>query len=245
MTRSGPPARGSVTSSSAGAAVCAGASRRSPLLAREQAPGPCPRLEEGGLGRICPARLTPAAPRSGRQPARRVGAPAHWRLLKHLSPSRACQLLAHSRSPAAALLQLVDSHFSRTWVGTALPRWPAGAPPAFHASACVRRELPAKAPTGRGVEAPGGKKSLRQKAADELKHYYRGFHLLWIDTTVAARMVWRLLHGQVLTRRERRRVSARPTNALLKRCVRRLAVMKGVQPLGAQASLEREFLVSD
>ncbi|XP_075300835.1 LETM1 domain-containing protein LETM2, mitochondrial isoform X2 [Opisthocomus hoazin] len=119
---------------------------------------------------------------------------------------RACQLLAHSRSPAAALLQLVDSHFSRTWVGTALPRWPAGAPPAFHASACVRRELPAKAPTGRGVEAPGGKKSLRQKAADELKHYYRGFHLLWIDTTVAARMVWRLLHGQVLTRRERRRL---------------------------------------
>lgn len=42
---------------------------------------------------------------------------------------------------------------------------------------------------------------------EELKHYYNGFHLLWIDTKVAARMVWRLLHGQVLTRRERRRVS--------------------------------------
>ncbi|NXE27786.1 LETM1 protein, partial [Ardeotis kori] len=51
-----------------------------------------------------------------------------------------------------------------------------------------------------------GKKSLRQKAVDELKHYYNGFHLLWIDTKVAARMVWRLLHGQVLTRRERRRL---------------------------------------
>ncbi|NXX29644.1 LETM1 protein, partial [Nicator chloris] len=51
-----------------------------------------------------------------------------------------------------------------------------------------------------------GKKSLRQKAVDELKHYYNGFHLLWTDTKVAARMVWRLLHGQVLTRRERRRL---------------------------------------
>uniref|UniRef100_A0A8C8VM12 Leucine zipper and EF-hand containing transmembrane protein 2 n=1 Tax=Pelusios castaneus TaxID=367368 RepID=A0A8C8VM12_9SAUR len=50
------------------------------------------------------------------------------------------------------------------------------------------------------------KKSLRQKIVDELKHYYNGFHLLWIDTKVAARMVWRLLHGQVLTRRERRRL---------------------------------------
>lgn len=41
---------------------------------------------------------------------------------------------------------------------------------------------------------------------DELKYYYNGFYLLWIDTKVAARMVWRLLHGQVLTRRERRRL---------------------------------------
>ncbi|XP_030057787.1 LETM1 domain-containing protein LETM2, mitochondrial isoform X2 [Microcaecilia unicolor] len=49
-------------------------------------------------------------------------------------------------------------------------------------------------------------KSLWQKIVDELKHYYHGFRLLWIDTKVAARMVWRLLHGQVLTRRERRRL---------------------------------------
>lgn len=49
---------------------------------------------------------------------------------------------------------------------------------------------------------------MRQKFVDELKHYSRGFHLLWTDTKVAARMVWRLLHGQVLTRRERRRVRA-------------------------------------
>ncbi|XP_076992333.1 mitochondrial proton/calcium exchanger protein isoform X2 [Tamandua tetradactyla] len=47
-------------------------------------------------------------------------------------------------------------------------------------------------------------KTLRQKVMDELKHYYHGFRLLWIDTTIAARMLWRVLHGHTLTRRERR-----------------------------------------
>lgn len=40
------------------------------------------------------------------------------------------------------------------------------------------------------------KRSLRQKIMGELKYYYSGFSLLWIDTKVAARIVWRLLHGQ-------------------------------------------------
>ncbi|XP_032775451.1 LETM1 domain-containing protein LETM2, mitochondrial isoform X4 [Rattus rattus] len=55
------------------------------------------------------------------------------------------------------------------------------------------------------TEVAEGKRSLRQKIIDEVKYYYNGFSLLWIDTKVAARIVWRLLHGQVLTRRERRR----------------------------------------
>ncbi|XP_029367040.1 LETM1 domain-containing protein LETM2, mitochondrial [Echeneis naucrates] len=50
------------------------------------------------------------------------------------------------------------------------------------------------------------KKSLYVKIVDELKHYYNGFRLLGIDIKTAGRMVWRLLHGQVLTRRERRRL---------------------------------------
>ncbi|XP_026199163.1 LETM1 domain-containing protein LETM2, mitochondrial [Anabas testudineus] len=50
------------------------------------------------------------------------------------------------------------------------------------------------------------KKSLYQRIVDELKHYYNGFRLLGIDIKIAGRMVWRLLHGQVLTRRERRRL---------------------------------------
>ncbi|KAM7156227.1 mitochondrial proton/calcium exchanger protein isoform 2-T2 [Molossus nigricans] len=48
------------------------------------------------------------------------------------------------------------------------------------------------------------KKSLGQRVADELKHYYHGFRLLWIDTKIAARMLWRILNGHTLTRRERR-----------------------------------------
>ncbi|NXW04873.1 LETM1 protein, partial [Fregetta grallaria] len=48
------------------------------------------------------------------------------------------------------------------------------------------------------------KKSIGQRIADELKHYYHGFRLLWIDTKIAARMLWRILHGNTLSRRERR-----------------------------------------
>nr|XP_034364185.1 mitochondrial proton/calcium exchanger protein isoform X2 [Arvicanthis niloticus] len=48
------------------------------------------------------------------------------------------------------------------------------------------------------------KKSLGQRILDELKHYYHGFRLLWIDTKIAARMLWRILNGHTLTRRERR-----------------------------------------
>ncbi|XP_061485791.1 mitochondrial proton/calcium exchanger protein isoform X2 [Rhineura floridana] len=48
------------------------------------------------------------------------------------------------------------------------------------------------------------KRSLGQRVVDELKHYYHGFRLLWIDTTIAARMLWRILHGNTLSRRERR-----------------------------------------
>ncbi|XP_060625281.2 mitochondrial proton/calcium exchanger protein isoform X1 [Anolis sagrei] len=48
------------------------------------------------------------------------------------------------------------------------------------------------------------KKSLGQRIVDELKHYYHGFRLLWIDTKIAARMLWQILHGNTLSRRERR-----------------------------------------
>ncbi|XP_073505194.1 mitochondrial proton/calcium exchanger protein isoform X2 [Phyllobates terribilis] len=48
------------------------------------------------------------------------------------------------------------------------------------------------------------KKSIGQRVMDELKHYYHGFRLLWIDTKIAARMMWNILNGSNLSRRERR-----------------------------------------
>ncbi|KAL7981374.1 hypothetical protein Chor_002270 [Crotalus horridus] len=85
----------------------------------------------------------------------------------------------------------------------------------FHTSACWHQDKPRPEPspvrTDHAPASPPGKatetlrRSLWQRIVDELRHYYNGFHLLWIDTKVAVRMVWRLLHGQVLTRRERRR----------------------------------------
>lgn len=156
-------------------------------------------------------------------------------------------------APALAFVPLVDSHLNRTLVREAekqrwLRRAPSGAGlRTFHASACARQEpraepppprsavnrdaRPARTPAENIVETPVGTRSLRQRVVEELKHYYNGFHLLWIDTKVAARMVWRLLHGQVLTRRERRRVSAKHMNALLKRCTGRLTAPKEVKPL--------------
>ncbi|KAJ3612990.1 hypothetical protein NHX12_019247 [Muraenolepis orangiensis] len=48
------------------------------------------------------------------------------------------------------------------------------------------------------------RRSLGQRVADEVKHYYHGFRLLWVDTTIAGRMLWGLLNGHTLSRRERR-----------------------------------------
>ncbi|XP_070799217.1 mitochondrial proton/calcium exchanger protein isoform X1 [Pituophis catenifer annectens] len=54
------------------------------------------------------------------------------------------------------------------------------------------------------VEETIVKKSIGQKIVDEVKHYYHGFRLLWIDSIIAARMLWQILHGSSMTRRERR-----------------------------------------
>lgn len=78
----------------------------------------------------------------------------------------------------------------------------------FHTSMLQLQDSPPSGPpTPEPEKSPQVvRKSLGQRVLDEIKHFYHGFRLLWIDTTVAARMVWRLLHGQVLTRRERRRL---------------------------------------
>ncbi|XP_056867742.1 mitochondrial proton/calcium exchanger protein isoform X2 [Takifugu flavidus] len=54
------------------------------------------------------------------------------------------------------------------------------------------------------LDAERVRRTLGQRVIDEIKHYYHGFRLLWIDTTIAGRMLWRVLNGHPLSRRERR-----------------------------------------
>ncbi|KAM9708647.1 mitochondrial proton/calcium exchanger protein isoform 1-T1 [Menidia menidia] len=54
------------------------------------------------------------------------------------------------------------------------------------------------------LDAEPVRRTIRQWVLDEVKHYYHGFKLLWIDTTIAGRMLWRVLNGNPLSRRERR-----------------------------------------
>ncbi|XP_056669516.1 LETM1 domain-containing protein LETM2, mitochondrial isoform X3 [Monodelphis domestica] len=136
-------------------------------------------------------------------------------------------------SPSVSFLQLADSHLNQNYVrnygskkflypiqsSSKVPHFRTKAMRKLHTSMCWLQDSPNKAkqtmeksvaapqtPKETGIKTEEVKRSLRQKIVDEFKHYYNGFYLLWIDTKVAARIIWKLLHGQVLTRRERRRL---------------------------------------
>ncbi|CAD7011648.1 unnamed protein product [Ceratitis capitata] len=46
------------------------------------------------------------------------------------------------------------------------------------------------------------KKPLRTRIWEELVHYYHGFRLLFIDINISRKLLWRVLNGKTLTRRE-------------------------------------------
>ena len=50
------------------------------------------------------------------------------------------------------------------------------------------------------------KRSLWQKIWAEILHYYHGFRLLGLDMKVSAKLIWRVLQGKELSRREHRLV---------------------------------------
>jgi hypothetical protein len=50
------------------------------------------------------------------------------------------------------------------------------------------------------------RKSFWQRIVHELKHYYNGFKLLFIETKIAFRLLTQVLQGHTLTRRERKQV---------------------------------------
>lgn len=53
---------------------------------------------------------------------------------------------------------------------------------------------------------PTIKPSLWKRVVDELKHYYHGFRLLFIDIRISWDLILRVLSGEVLTRREKRQL---------------------------------------
>lgn len=61
---------------------------------------------------------------------------------------------------------------------------------------------------------PEKKKSLWARFKAELVHYYHGFRLLFIDIRVAVRLIWQVLNGRSLIRRERQQVSFELTELL-------------------------------
>jgi LETM1-like protein. len=50
------------------------------------------------------------------------------------------------------------------------------------------------------------KKPLTERIMDEVRHYYNGFRLLFLDSRIAVRLLWQVLNGNALTRRERKQV---------------------------------------
>ncbi|XP_048649170.1 mitochondrial proton/calcium exchanger protein-like [Marmota marmota marmota] len=56
--------------------------------------------------------------------------------------------------------------------------------------------------TAEGALKPG----LKQRILAGLKHVYHGFRLLWIDTKIAVRTLWKILKGQTLSRREHKQL---------------------------------------
>lgn len=50
------------------------------------------------------------------------------------------------------------------------------------------------------------KRSLGKRILDEIVHYYHGFRLLFIDFRVSSRLVWKVLNGKSLSRRENKQL---------------------------------------
>merc|ERR1719228_1983437 len=50
------------------------------------------------------------------------------------------------------------------------------------------------------------KKTMWEKVVAEVKHYYSGFKLLFLDVKVSSKIIWRIVQGKTLSRRENRQL---------------------------------------
>jgi len=70
----------------------------------------------------------------------------------------------------------------------------------------LREDLKDKSSVAVAAEKPPLLKRIKKKIVDEAMHYYHGFRLLFIDINVSRKLIWRVLNGKSLTRREHRLV---------------------------------------
>lgn len=73
----------------------------------------------------------------------------------------------------------------------------------------LKKEKEKKAATAQSATAPTtavAKPSIGKRIMDELKHYYHGFRLLFIDIKISWNFLIRLLKGEALSRREKKQL---------------------------------------
>ena len=63
------------------------------------------------------------------------------------------------------------------------------------------------AASGESKSVEVAKKTVWQKIVHECQHYYSGFKLLFLNVRVSSGIVWKILQGEQLTRRESKQVS--------------------------------------
>jgi LETM1 and EF-hand domain-containing protein 1 len=68
----------------------------------------------------------------------------------------------------------------------------------------LKEDLKDKPSVAVATEKPPLLTRIKKKVVDEALHYYHGFRLLFIDINVSRKLVWRVLNGKSLTRREHR-----------------------------------------
>ena len=50
------------------------------------------------------------------------------------------------------------------------------------------------------------KKTVWVRVKEEVKHYYHGFRLLTLDVKVSSKIIWKVVHGNTLSRRENKQL---------------------------------------
>lgn len=92
---------------------------------------------------------------------------------------------------------------------------PVPATPAHSAQPTAEPKSPSPPATSKEVATPQGPLATRvwKKVKHEAQHYWHGSKLLVSEVRISGRLQWKLLHGDTLTRRERRQVSIVGTRA--------------------------------